>query len=149
MLCNLNTSDMTALLSAIAAAFSAWYACQTWSEAKRSNEINLSTPKKTIFDAFFSLRMHMLEQQKNASLEVVSKFYYPSRDAVIYYPKDMAKKISEYYQACLAVADLACVGSHSAEEKKTINAQISLANSLGAEIETEMQKAMPSLSRNG
>jgi hypothetical protein len=102
---NLGTSDVIAILAVLVAGLSALYAKWAWREARRSNEISLSNHKKEIYDAFFELKMHMLQKAEFAELSEVSKFYYPSRNASFYLPKKLAEKISKYFEACFSIAD--------------------------------------------
>jgi len=99
-------TDIIALVAALVAGLSALYARWAWAEAKRTNEISLSGHKKEIYDAFFELKMHMQKQAEFAELSEVSKFYYPSRNAQLYFSKSLAEKISKYYEACFWVADI-------------------------------------------
>jgi hypothetical protein len=102
----LGTSDVIALLALLVAMLSALYACWSSYEAKKANQISLLGHKKEIYDAFFKLRRHMVQKAEFAELGEVSKFYYPSKNAKIYLPSDLAKDIEEYFDACFWIADI-------------------------------------------
>lgn len=102
----MDTSDVIALLAFLVAGLSALYARWSWTQAKRANEINLLGHKKEIYDAFFELKMHMMQKAKFAELGEVSKFYYPSRNASIFLPSELAENIKQYYEACFWLAEI-------------------------------------------
>ncbi len=102
----LDTSDVIALLALLVAGLSALYARWSWSEAKKANQISLLGHKKEIYDAFFELKMHMARKAEFASLDEVYKFYYPSKNAKIYLPSDLAKDIEKYFDACFQISDI-------------------------------------------
>ncbi|MEW7867526.1 hypothetical protein [Aeromonas diversa] len=102
----MDTSDVIALLAFLVAGLSALYARWSWAQAKRANEISLLGHKKEIYDAFFELRMHMMQKAEFADLGEVSKFYYPSRNASIYLPSELAESIEKYYEACFWLAEI-------------------------------------------
>lgn len=90
------------LVSGLAAIYARW----AWRQAVRENEISLFAYRKEVYDAFFELKMHMQQKAEFAELSEVSKFYYPSRNAHLYLPKELASWISCYYEACFWVADI-------------------------------------------
>lgn len=98
--------DVVDFLTFLIAVLSALYARWAWSEAKRSNEISLSTQRKDIYDAFFELKMHMTQKAEYADAVEVSKFYRPSKNAKFFFKKDLAAKISEYFDACFNIGDI-------------------------------------------
>ena len=102
----LGTSDVIALLALLVAVLSALYARRSWRDSRKSNEISLLAHKKEIYDAFFELKMHMNQKVEFAEMGEVSKFYYPSRNAKIYFPSDLAEDIEKYFEACFWVADI-------------------------------------------
>jgi len=102
----LNTSDVIALLALLVAGLSSLYARWSWREAKKANQISLLGHKKEIYDAFFELKMHMTQKAELAEQGEVSKFYYPSRNAKIYLPSNLAKDIETYFDACFWIADI-------------------------------------------
>lgn len=102
----LGTSDVIALLALLIAGLSALYARWSWREARKSNKISLLGHKKEIYDAFFELKMHMNQKAEFAEMGEVSKFYYPSRNAKIYLPSDLAEDIEKYFEACFWIADI-------------------------------------------
>lgn len=69
----LETSDVIATLALLVSALSALYACWSWREAKKSNQISLLGQKKEI-DAFFELKMHMMQKAEFAEIGEVSSF---------------------------------------------------------------------------
>ncbi|MHA2879627.1 hypothetical protein ACXZ7R_24975 [Vibrio campbellii] len=101
----MDISDATAVFSLVVAALSAVYARWAWSEAKKANEISLHTHQKEIYDAFFELKMHMTQKWDSAEVSSVSKFYYPSKNAVFYFDKVLADEISKYFTVCFRIAD--------------------------------------------
>lgn len=103
---NMELSDIVAILAILVAGLSALYARLAWREAKRANEMSLSWHKKEIYDSFFELKMHMQKNAELAEISEVSKFYYPSRNARLYLPGNLAKKVSEYYEACFWIASI-------------------------------------------
>jgi len=100
-------SDLTIfdLLALLVAALSAVYARWSWSEAKRANTISLLGHKKSIYDGFFHLKMHMTSKRRFAEPGEVSKFYYHAQNARIYLPADLASVIEKYFDACFWIAD--------------------------------------------
>lgn len=113
---NMELSDIVAILAILVAGLSALYARLAWREAKRANEISLSWHRNEIYDAFIELKMHMQKNAEFAEMHEVSKFYYPSRNARLYFPGNLAKKISQYYEACFWIASIhRRTGGHSVE----------------------------------
>lgn len=102
----MDASDVIALLALLVAGLSALYARWSWTQAKRANEISLLGHKKEIYDAFFELKMHMMQKGNFAELGEVSKFYYSSRNASIYLPSELAENIEKYYEACFCLAEI-------------------------------------------
>lgn len=107
----LNAAEIIAILATLVSGLSALYARWAYSEAKRSNELTLLGHRKAIFDAFFELKMHITQRAMRSELEQVSNFYYPSRDAAIYFEKALSEKISKFYEECFKVAELARLGN--------------------------------------
>lgn len=101
---NLSTSDLISIAAALVAALSALYARWSWHEAKRANKISFLQHQKEIWDAFFELKMHMTQKAMCAESQEVSKFYYHSRNAKIYFPVDLSEKIEKYYEACFWIS---------------------------------------------
>lgn len=102
----MDTSNVIAILALIVAALSALYTYWSSKEAKRANAISLLGHRKEIYDAFFELKMYMTQKAKFAEFGEVSKFYYPSRNANIYFPSELAEDINKYYEACFCLADI-------------------------------------------
>ncbi|EGQ9893048.1 hypothetical protein [Vibrio cholerae] len=101
----LDISDATAVVSLVVAALSALYARWAWSEAKKANQISLHQHQKAIYDAFFELKMHMTQKWDGAETSSVSKFYYPSKNAVFYFDKPLADEIAKYFTVCFRISD--------------------------------------------
>ena len=102
----LNTSDVIAVLALLLAGLSALYARWSWYEAKKANQISLFGHKKEIYDAFYELKTYMMRNAEFAEQGEVSKFYYPSRNAKIYLPFNLAKDIEEYFDACFWITKI-------------------------------------------
>lgn len=142
----LDTSDVIALLALLVAGLSALYARWSWHEAKKANQISLLGHKKEIYDAFFELKMHMTQKAEFAELGEVSKFYYPSKNAKIYLPSDLAKDIEKYFEACFWISDThrkygGISKESSAECKQHIAAEKELAPKIEKEIIKLLQEA--------
>lgn len=103
---NMELADIVAIVAALVAGLSALYARWAWAETKRANEISLSGHRKEVYDAFFELKMHMQQKAEFAELAEVSKFYYQSKNAQLFFPKSLAEKVSKYYEACFWIADV-------------------------------------------
>ena len=56
--------------------------------------------------AFIDLKMHMLQNQQSAQLAEVSKFYYHTITACLFFQSSLAKDIQDYYDACFWIADI-------------------------------------------
>ena len=102
----LDTSVVIALLALVLAGLSALYAHWSWREARKANQIAMFGYKKEIYDAFFELRMHMLQNAESAKMAEVSKFEAASRNAKIYFPAALADDIKKYFDACFSIADI-------------------------------------------
>lgn len=101
----LSASDIVSILALLVAGLSALYARWTWSEAEKANKISLLGHRKEIYDAFFELKMHMMQKAETANISEVSKFYYHSKNAKIYLPINLAEDIDKYYDACFWIAE--------------------------------------------
>ena len=64
----LSTSDIISILALLVAGLSALYARWTWSEAEKANKISLLGHRKEIYDAFFELKMHMMQKAETANI---------------------------------------------------------------------------------
>lgn len=142
----LETSDVIAILAFLVAALSALYARWSWREAKKSNQISLLGHKKEIYDAFFELKMHIMQKAQFAEIGEVSKFYYPSKNAKIYLPSGLAKDIERYYDACFRIADIhrkygGITKESSAECKQYIEIERELSPKIEKEIISLLQEA--------
>lgn len=142
----LGTSDVIALLALLVAGLSALYARWSWREARRANQISMLGHKKEIYDAFFELKMHMTQKAEFAELGEVSKFYYPSKNAKIYLPSDLAKDIEKYFDACFWIADIhrkygGISKESSGECKQHIDAEKELAPKIEKQIIKLLKKA--------
>lgn len=102
----IDTSDVISVLAVLVAGLSALYTRRSWEEVKRSNNLSIIGRKKEIYDAFFELKMHMIQRTKFADIGEVSKFYYASRNASIYLPFELAEDIRQYFEACFWVGDI-------------------------------------------
>ena len=142
----LGTSNVIAILALLVAGLSALYSHRSWREAKRSNQISLLGHKKEIYDAFFDLKMHMTQKAEFSEIGEVSKFYYPSRNANIYLPSDLAKDIEKYFDAYFWIADIhrkygGISKESSGECRKYIDTEKELAPKIEKEILELLKKA--------
>lgn len=101
----MSISDATAVISLMVAALSALYARWAWSEARKANQISLHEHQKQIYDSFFELKMYMTQRWDGADISGVSKFYYPSKNAIFYFDKSLAIDIANYFSTCFEIAD--------------------------------------------
>lgn len=134
--------DLIAIVGALISGLAALYARWAWNEAKRANELSLLEHRKAIFDAFFHIKRHMTQKGQFASLDEVSRFYYPSRDASIYFEEGLAENISNYYSACFKVADLARVQHKEVGEREEIEKGLKLSRELEPKIEKAITKVL-------
>jgi hypothetical protein len=136
---NMSTSDVIAILALLIAGLSALYARWSWRETRKANQISLHTHKKEIYDAFFELKMHMTQKAESAELGDVSKFYYPSRNAKIYFPSKLSKDIEKYFEACFWIAHKNReYGGMSKESREECKPYILVEQELGQSIENEI-----------
>ncbi|WP_305858100.1 hypothetical protein [Balneatrix alpica] len=149
-LITLSSSDIIAIISALIAALSAIYARWASVEAKRANEISLLGHRKVIFDAFFELKIHMDQRGTCPDIKHVSKFYYPSRDAAVYFEKELSKKVSSYYSKCFKAADLARLGNAlDPSEHEEIKNLCKSAALMAGELEDLMSSVIKRCATNG
>ena len=95
------------VISALIAALSAIYARYSYSQAKKSNQLVFHSMIKPIFVAFDELSLHMNSTGKFADKATVQKFLPYKREAEIYFDKKTNKYLTEYWDACFYMADLA------------------------------------------
>ena len=132
-------SDIIAFLSFLTSVLSALYARWCWYEARKVNLISLHKYKKEIYDAFFNLKMHMNQKSPFADITEVSKFYYPSINAKVYFPKSLADNIEKYYEACFWISKSNKQGEKSNLKKyEEIKNYIELEMNLSEKIEKEL-----------
>jgi len=105
----LAVSIKSAIFSISVSILSAVFAFYTWRETKRANALNSHADQKAVHDAFFELKMHMQLNGVFAKKEDVAKFYYPARNAKLYFSKKIAADLEKYFDICLSVADAATV----------------------------------------
>jgi len=135
----LATSDVISILAFLVATLSALYARWSWREAKKSNQISLLGHKKAIYDAFFELKMHMMQKAVFAEIGEVSKFYYHSKNAKIYLSSSLAKDIETYFDACFRIADNhRKYGGITAESSTECEKHIEVEKELSPKIEKEI-----------
>lgn len=80
--------------------------------------------------------MHMQQKAEFAEISEVSKFYYPSKNARLYLPKNLAKKISQYYEACFWIANIhARNGGHGEESIEKCKLHLDAEQDLAPEID--------------
>lgn len=134
---NIDVMDFLAILIAI---LSALYARWASSEAKRANEISLSAQRKEIYDAFFDLKMHMQQKAEDADAVEVSKFYRPSKNAKFFFKKDLAEKISRYFDACFSIGDIHRnnPGGHTTTSLAACQLHLDVESRLSTEIDKEI-----------
>ncbi len=143
---NIELSDIIAFLAVLVAGLSALYARLAGREAKRANEIALSGHRKEIYDAFFELKMYMQQHAQSAEFAEVSKFYYPSRNAKLYFSKNLAEKISKYYDACFCIADInRSRGANNCEEIKKRKLHLDTEKKLAPEIDNAISELIRSV----
>lgn len=139
----LSTSDVIALLAMLVAGLSALYARWSWTEAKKANRISLLEYKREIYDAFFELKMHMVQKAEFAELRDVSKFYYQARNAKIHLPSGLAEDIQNYFDACFWIADThKKYGGISGDSKTECNQHLEAEKALAPKIEKEFLKLL-------
>lgn len=102
----IKASDVIALASLIVAIFSARYTYSTLSATKNANEISLLERRTEIYEAFRALKMHMLQSSIFADKQEISKFYYYSENAKIYFSADLAEDMRKYFNACFQLAEI-------------------------------------------
>ncbi len=142
----LGASDVIAFLALVVAVLSALFAYWSWHEARRANQISLLGHKKEIYEAFFKLKMHMIQKAQLAEPGEVCKFYHSSKNAQIYLPSDLAKNMEKYFDACLEIANIhekyGGISKASSDEcKQHIDAEKVLAPKIESEIIKLLQKA--------
>jgi hypothetical protein len=139
----LSASDVIALLAMLVSGLSALYARWSWSETKKANRISLLSYQREIYDAFFELKMHMVQKAEFAELSEVSKFYYQPRNAKIYLPSALATDIQNYFDACFWVADTnRKFGGISKESRIECKRHLEVEDELAPKIETEFFKLL-------
>lgn len=138
-------SEAIAFLAVLVAGLSALYAKWGWREAKRANDISLSGHRKEIYDAFFELKMHMQQKAELAEISEVSKFYYPSRNAQLFFSIKLAEKISRYYESCFWVADIhRSKGGHDKESMERCKPHLNTERKLAPEIDEAISELIRS-----
>lgn len=137
---NIELSDLFAMAAVLVSGLAALYARWAWKEAHRANELTLLEHRKAIYDAFYALKMHMTQCGQFASKDEVSKFYYPSCDAAIYFDEKLSKRISGYYSACLKVADMSGLQNRTEDEKSTMNENLNRSREWEPKIEKSISK---------
>ena len=139
----LSTSDVIALLAMLVSGLSALYARWSWSEAIKANRISLLGYRKEIYDAFFELKMHMVQKAECAELSEVSKFYYQPRNAKIHLPSALADDIQNYFDACFWIADIhKKFGGISKDSKTECKQHLEAEKALAPKIEKEFLKLL-------
>jgi hypothetical protein len=145
----LDSSGLIALLAALFSALAALYARWAAVQAERANELALLAHRKAIYDAFYELRMHMQERRFRPDIAQVSKFYYPSKDAAFYVKESLSNEISEYYDLCFKVADLARVENLNPNESDEVKASFSQAQDLAKKIDGNLKALVKKYAANG
>lgn len=148
-LSNIDSSDLIAVAAVLVSGLAALYAKWAWREANRANELTLLGHRKAIYDAFFALKAHMTQYDQSAQINEVSKFFYPSRDASLYFAPKLAELISDYYAACFRVANLARARPLSEEELIDIQTNLEKSAKLAPEIEKSIYCVISRVSESG
>lgn len=87
----------------------------------------------------------MQQKAEFAELSEVSKFYYPSRNAQLYFSKSLAEKISKYYEACFWVADIhRTKGGHDGESMEKCKPHLDTERELAPEIDRAISELIRS-----
>ena len=146
----LSSSDIIAVLAGLIAGLSALYARWAWKEANRSNELSLLSHRKEIFDALYELNQHIVQKGQFAVSEEVTKFFTHSRNSSYYFNNHIAGQISDYYDLCFKVADLAKLHSpmYPSENEERSEA-LKKSRNLYPEIEKEIRKVIGKAIQNG
>lgn len=147
-LCNIEKSDLIAIAAFLVSLLAALYTRRAWIEANRANELTLLKHRKEILDAFIALKSHMIQNGNTALLSEVSKFYYPSRDACIYFEPNLAKLITDYQSACFIVADLSRLTGLMECEKIKIKDNLEKSEELASKIEKSIYSVISHVSGN-
>jgi hypothetical protein len=126
----MTTSDWLSCAAILVAALSSVYARWAWSESHKANQISLHAHKKSIYDAFFELKMHMVQKARFAETEHVQKFYYGARNARFYFDKKIADKLRDYYEQCFYIAELNLQKTAKAELPSLIDEAIALSDEI-------------------
>lgn len=109
------TIDKTNILSSITnpewiaitiSIVSAIFAFCSWQESKKANKISKNPMQLEVYDEFNRLVMYVHMEGMSLKLIEVSKFYVYSQKAELYFDKDFAEQIKEYYEICRKLADL-------------------------------------------
>jgi hypothetical protein len=102
---DLSISDATAVIAILIATLSAIYSKWAWSEAKKANKISLHEHQRHIYEAFYQLKMHMIQRADGADISEVIKFHHPSQNAIFYFDKALASDIAKYHDQCFEIAN--------------------------------------------
>lgn len=89
-------------VSLIAAVF-AW---KSASEAKRANRIGIHGYQKAVYEAFLLVRQHLTQKGSISSQAEFLKFGPYVKTANIYLDKQLAARVSNFYDICLELHDL-------------------------------------------
>lgn len=102
----MSISDAAVVIALLMSVLSAVYARWSWCEAKKANQIALRGDMKKIYDAFFHLRMHMMQKAEFADQGEVSKFYYTAQTVGCTLSDSISADIKKYFDACFWIAEI-------------------------------------------
>lgn len=135
----LSSSDIIAIFAVLVAGLSALYARWSWAESKKANFISLLAERREIHRAFIELKHHMVQKGQFAISAEVGKFYWANKMAPFYFPKEIAKDLDTYYDACHWLAYYNIPGEEkTSEEKEKIKNYFATERKLSKELEEKI-----------
>lgn len=137
---DLQPSDWIAFFSLLIAIASALFAKKSKDAAEKANNINLHSHQKTIYHAFYELKMHIEIKGEFAEILTVSKYNYQALDAKFYFSQEIAEQFKKFFDLCVEVADISRIEGRTKTERDEARNKLNCARKIANELDVKIIK---------
>ena len=137
---DLQPSDFIAIIALLTSFASVFFAQKSKNAAEKANNINLHSHQKTIYHAFYELKMHIEIKGEFAEIRKVSKYYYQGLDAKFYFNQEIAEQFKKFFDLCFEIADISRVEGRTKTERDEARNKLNCAREIANELDGKIIK---------
>lgn len=137
---DLQPSDWIAIAAFCISIISVFFAKKSKDAAEKANNINLHYHQKTIYHAFYELKMHIEMKGEFAEILTVSKYNHQALDAKFYFSQEIAEQFKKFFDLCFEVADISRIEGRTKTERDEARNKLNCARKIANELDGKIIK---------